>query len=163
MKLLYIVRVHVLYHLKPYFSYYSILGYKQGAVGHVKVAPVQFNTAYTSFANPTVGINGPVVYKGPAVGLAAVAAAGPVAIGGPEPVGKAAYAAPALHAYAHHGRGHLHGHHAHAAYAVVPGSALAYENYGVDAHAIPVTNFLELKQGSPVRTHGHAAYAAYAH
>lgn len=48
---------------------------------------VQFNTQYTSYANPTVGVNGPVVYSGQAVGIAQVGvAAAPVAVAGPEPV-----------------------------------------------------------------------------
>ncbi|CAG7825684.1 unnamed protein product [Allacma fusca] len=53
-------------HSEPAVSVGHVQGYSQSAVGAPKVAPVQFSTQYTSYVNPTVGLNGPVTYAGPA-------------------------------------------------------------------------------------------------
>ncbi|ODN06088.1 hypothetical protein Ocin01_00611 [Orchesella cincta] len=113
---------------EPALSLGHVQGYSQSAVGHPKVAPVKFQTAYTSYSNPTVGVNGPVVYAGPAV------AAGPVSQGVvvPQPVVKNAVA------------------YSPGAYSYLPGTALSLSSYGADAHSVPVANFLELRSGSPV-------------
>jgi len=71
-------------HSEPALSVGRVEGYTQHAHGAPRFAPVQYNTQYSSYANPTVGVNGPVTYAGPAVsqgvgvGVAPVAAA-PVA------------------------------------------------------------------------------------
>ncbi|ODM91622.1 hypothetical protein Ocin01_15061 [Orchesella cincta] len=54
-------------HSEPALSIGHVQGYSQSATGQPKVAPVQFQTQYTSYQNPTVGVNGPVTYTGPAV------------------------------------------------------------------------------------------------
>jgi len=54
-------------HSEPAVSVGHVQGYSQSAVGSPKIAPVQFTTQYTSYQNPTVGVNGPVTYAGPAV------------------------------------------------------------------------------------------------
>lgn len=53
-------------HSEPALSVGHVQGYQQRATGHQKIAPVQFLTQYTNM-NPTVGVNGPVTYTGPAV------------------------------------------------------------------------------------------------
>jgi len=68
-------------HSEPALSIGHVQGYSQSAVGQPKIAPVQFNTQYTTYANPTVGVNGPVTYTGPAVASGYVSAV-PVAVGG---------------------------------------------------------------------------------
>jgi len=76
-------------HSEPALSIGHVQGYSQTAVGQPKIAPVQFNTQYTTYANPTVGVNGPVTYTGPAVaqgwGAPAVAVAAPVSNGWGQP------------------------------------------------------------------------------
>ncbi|CAL8074356.1 unnamed protein product [Orchesella dallaii] len=121
---------------EPALSLGHVQGYSQAAVGHPKVAPVKFNTAYTSYSNPTVGINGPVVYSGPAVGFASGVVATAPGSGAvvAQPVVKSAAA------YAPVGQ----------AYSYLPGTALDYSTYGVDAHSVPIANFLELRSGKPV-------------
>lgn len=54
-------------HSEPALSIGHVQGYSQSAQGSPKIAPVQFQTQYTSYLNPTVGVNGPVTYTGPAV------------------------------------------------------------------------------------------------
>ncbi|CAL8140813.1 unnamed protein product [Orchesella dallaii] len=54
-------------HSEPALSIGHVQGYSQSATGQPKVAPVQFQTQYTTYSNPTVGVNGPVTYTGPAV------------------------------------------------------------------------------------------------
>lgn len=51
-------------HSEPALSIGHVQGYSQSAQGHAKIAPVQFQTQYTSYHNPTVGVNGPVTYTG---------------------------------------------------------------------------------------------------
>lgn len=45
-------------HSEPALSIGHVQGYSQSAVGHPKIAPVQFQTQYTSYLQPTVGVNG---------------------------------------------------------------------------------------------------------
>jgi hypothetical protein len=65
-------------HLEPAVSVGHVQGYSQSAVGAPRVAPVQYNTQYTSYVNPTVGVNGPVTYAGPAHSAGIAVAAQPV-------------------------------------------------------------------------------------
>lgn len=108
-------------HSEPAVSVGHVQGYSQSAVGAAKVAPVQFSTQYTSYLNPTVGVNGPVTYAGPAH------AVGPVA--------QVAYAQPAYAQAAHLGYaapiGVGYAAHAHAA----PAINLGYNGLGYAGHA----------------------------
>jgi len=89
-------------HSEPAISVGYVQGYTQSAQGPAQVAPVQYNTQYTSYLNPTVGLNGPVSYAGPAVQTGVAVAAQPVAAyasTGPA-IAQYASAGPALAQYA---------------------------------------------------------------
>jgi len=102
-------------HSEPALSVGRVEGYTQHAHGAPKFAPVQYNTQYSTYANPTVGVNGPVTYSGPAisqgvgigVGHAPVAAA-PVAAYAGQAIGLGGfgYAGYAPAGYAHAGYAH---------------------------------------------------------
>jgi len=98
-------------HSEPALSVGHVQGYSQASHGPAKVAPVQYNTQYTQYLNPTVGVNGPVTYSGPALGQGVAVQEGvqavpvqhgiaahpahdgihQVAVGGPEPVAYAGH------------------------------------------------------------------------
>jgi len=89
-------------HSEPALSVGHVQGYSQSSQGPAQVAPVQYNTQYTQYLNPTVGVNGPVTYAGPAVGPAGYALSAGGGGGGAVAVGGGAvgvgYAAPAAYA-----------------------------------------------------------------
>jgi len=130
-------------HSEPALSVGHVQGYTQSAAGPARVAPVQYNTQYTQYLNPTVGVNGPVTYSGPAVGAAGYAigggagyaaapalgyAAAPVAYAQAPVYAQAAYAAPAYAQAAYAAPAPI-------AYAAAP--AIGYSNLAGYAAAAP--------------------------
>jgi len=139
-------------HSEPALSVGRVEGYTQHAHGAPKFAPVQYNTQYSTYANPTVGVNGPVTYSGPAVSQAVGVSVGSVPV-----------AAAPVHAYAGQaiglgGFGYAHGGpvgYAHAGYAHA-----APAGYSSHAYAAPVAAY-----GPPAHSYGAPAhsYGAPAH
>jgi len=145
-------------HSEPALSVGRVEGYTQHAHGAPKFAPVQYNTQYSTYANPTVGVNGPVTYAGPAisqgvgVGVAPVAAA-PVSAYAGQAIGLGGFGyagfAPAFAGYS--------------GYAAAPVAAAykAAPAYHAASYAAPVAYAAPAGYGAPavVSQHSYAAPA----